>query len=103
MRRWFPNLRNWSIRPIEDTRRSPMLGSAKTAVKYFVYGLIVGLAGDPRSGAETRKEVINWATDAIRSVLSRTSKEVYVARPRSGEREARRFPLAPICDALNKE
>jgi gas vesicle protein len=54
-----------------------MLGNAKTAVKYFVYGLIVGLAVAPRSGAETRKEVINWATEAIRSVLSgSSSKEV---------------------------
>jgi gas vesicle protein len=52
-----------------------MLGNAKTAVKYFVYGLIVGLAVAPRSGAETRKEVINWATDAIRSVLSGNSKQ----------------------------
>jgi hypothetical protein len=76
MRRWSPNLRNWSNRSIEDTRRSSMLGNAKTAVKYFVYGLIVGLAVAPRSGAETRKDVINWATDAIRGVLNGNSKQV---------------------------
>ena len=52
-----------------------MLGSAKTAVKYFVYGLVVGLAVAPRSGAETRKEVVNWATEAIRSVLSGSSSK----------------------------
>lgn len=53
-----------------------MLGNAKTAIKYFVYGLVIGLAVAPRSGAETRKEVINWATDAIRNVLNGGSKQV---------------------------
>ena len=50
-----------------------MLGNARTAVKFFVYGLVVGLAFAPRSGAETRREVMNWATDAIRNVLGGSS------------------------------
>lgn len=50
-----------------------MLGNARTAVKFFVYGLVVGLAFAPRSGAETRREVMNWATDAIRNVLGSSS------------------------------
>ncbi|HWV36058.1 MAG TPA: YtxH domain-containing protein [Thermomicrobiales bacterium] len=36
-----------------------MFGHTRTAVKFFVYGLIVGLLFAPRSGDETRKELFN--------------------------------------------
>ncbi|CAN5769658.1 hypothetical protein BH20CHL3_BH20CHL3_02970 [soil metagenome] len=43
-----------------------MLGSARTAMKFFVYGLILGLMFAPRSGAETRKEVLGWVTETVK-------------------------------------
>ena len=46
-----------------------MFGHARTAVKFFVYGLVAGLLFAPRSGAETRAKVMEWASDAIGSVL----------------------------------
>ncbi len=47
-----------------------MLGSARTAMKFFVYGLILGLLFAPRSGAETRKEVMGWASEAVKDTVS---------------------------------
>lgn len=46
-----------------------MFGHARTAVKFFVYGLLVGLFFAPRSGAETRSEAIDWVTSAVKKVL----------------------------------
>ena len=42
-----------------------MLGNARTAMKFFVYGLILGLVFAPRSGAETRQELMSWVSDTV--------------------------------------
>jgi len=46
-----------------------MLGNARTAMKFFVYGLILGLMFAPRSGAETRKEVLGWVSDTVQETV----------------------------------
>lgn len=46
-----------------------MFGNARTAMKFFVYGLILGLVFAPRSGAETRKEVMDWVSDAVQDTV----------------------------------
>jgi gas vesicle protein len=46
-----------------------MVGRARTALKFFVYGLIVGLLFAPRSGAETRQQALDWAGQTIKNVL----------------------------------
>lgn len=45
-----------------------MIRNMRTAVKFFVYGLLVGLLFAPRSGDETRKELMNWVTSSIKGV-----------------------------------
>lgn len=42
-----------------------MLGKSRTAVKFFVYGLVLGLLFAPRSGEESRARLISWVTDTI--------------------------------------
>ncbi len=58
--------------PIDPPRVEPqpyegdtMFGRARTAVKFLVYGLIIGLMFAPRSGEESRKEAINWVRGLI--------------------------------------
>lgn len=46
-----------------------MIGHARTAVKFFVYGLVLGLMFAPRSGAETRKEVLGWVSGTIQETV----------------------------------
>jgi len=46
-----------------------MLGNARTAVKFLVYGLLIGLFFAPRSGKETRQEVLSWATEAVQDAV----------------------------------
>lgn len=43
-----------------------MIGRARTAVKFFVYGLVVGLLFAPRSGDETREQVLGWVNQTIK-------------------------------------
>jgi len=45
-----------------------MFGHARTAVKFFVYGILAGVFLAPRSGAETRAEAIDWVTNAVKRV-----------------------------------
>lgn len=45
-----------------------MIKNMRTAVKFFVYGLLVGLLFAPRSGAETRKELMNWVGSSVKGV-----------------------------------
>ncbi|MCA9833299.1 MAG: YtxH domain-containing protein [Thermomicrobiales bacterium] len=45
-----------------------MIRHARTAVKFFVYGLIVGLLFSPGSGAENRKKLLDWVSGTIQSV-----------------------------------
>lgn len=46
-----------------------MLRTVRTAFKYFVYGLLVGLFFAPRRGDETRQMVLDWASNALGGVL----------------------------------
>lgn len=45
-----------------------MIRNAKTAVKFFVYGLIAGLLFSPGSGEENRKKLMDSLSGAIKSV-----------------------------------
>lgn len=47
-----------------------MIGHARTAMKFFVYGLVLGLLFAPRSGSETRKEVLGWVSGTIQETVS---------------------------------
>jgi gas vesicle protein len=46
-----------------------MLGRTRTAMKFFVYGLVLGLLFAPRSGEETRKQVIEWVSGTIQDTV----------------------------------
>lgn len=46
-----------------------MIGHARTAVKFFVYGLVLGLLFAPRSGEETRKEVLAWISSTVQETV----------------------------------
>lgn len=45
-----------------------MIRNMRTAVKFFVYGLLAGLMFSPRSGAENRKELMNWVTSSMKGI-----------------------------------
>jgi gas vesicle protein len=45
-----------------------MIKHMRTAVKFFVYGLVAGLMFAPRSGAETRKELIGWVSNSVKDI-----------------------------------
>jgi hypothetical protein len=45
-----------------------MIKHMRTAVKFFVYGLLAGLLFAPRSGADTRKELMNWVSDSVKGM-----------------------------------
>lgn len=45
-----------------------MIRNMRTAVKFFVYGLLAGLLFAPRSGAETRKELMNWFGSSMKGI-----------------------------------
>jgi gas vesicle protein len=47
-----------------------MLRNARTAVKFFVYGIIVGLLFAPQSGAELRKQIFGMLGDAFNDTMS---------------------------------
>ncbi len=42
-----------------------MLRNARTAVKFFTYGIIIGLLFAPQSGAETRKKLFGMLGDSL--------------------------------------
>lgn len=46
-----------------------MIKNARTAVKFFVYGLVAGLLFAPRSGEESRKELLNWLNQTFKETL----------------------------------
>ncbi len=45
-----------------------MIGRARTALKFFVYGLLIGLLFAPRSGEETRRELMGWITSSVKDI-----------------------------------
>jgi gas vesicle protein len=49
-----------------------MLRHTRTATKWLVYGLILGILFAPASGKETRKDIMGWASesfgDAVKAV-----------------------------------
>lgn len=53
-------------RPGWSREEEGMIGRARTAMKFFVYGLVVGLLFAPRSGDETREQVLNWVNQTIK-------------------------------------
>lgn len=46
-----------------------MIRNARTAVKFFVYGIIVGLMFAPQSGSETRKRLLGWIGDTLQDTV----------------------------------
>ena len=44
-----------------------MIGRARTAMKFFFYGLVVGILFAPRSGDETRARLTTWVEDLFKS------------------------------------
>lgn len=46
-----------------------MISHARTAVKFFVYGLVLGLLFAPKRGEETRKEVMGWITSTVQETV----------------------------------
>ena len=46
-----------------------MVDRARTAMKFFVYGLLVGLLFAPSSGEETRGRIMSWAGRMVKDVL----------------------------------
>lgn len=50
-----------------------MIGRARTAVKFFVYGLVGGLLFAPKSGSETRKELTNWVSGTVQDTMKNIS------------------------------
>ena len=47
-----------------------MIRNMRTAVKFFVYGLVAGLLFAPRSGNETRQELLNWVSATVKETAS---------------------------------
>jgi gas vesicle protein len=46
-----------------------VLHTTRTAIKWLVYGLIIGLLFAPASGKETRKELMKWASASVGDAL----------------------------------
>jgi hypothetical protein len=47
-----------------------MLRNARTAVKFFTYGIIVGLLFAPQSGAETRKKLFGMLGGSLSETMN---------------------------------
>jgi hypothetical protein len=47
-----------------------MFDRTRTAVKFLVYGLAIGLLFAPRPGKETRAQVLDFLGQAVRDVLA---------------------------------
>ena len=50
-------------------RRNEMIGRARTALKFFVYGLVLGLLFAPRSGEETRGRIFAWLNQTVKDTV----------------------------------
>jgi len=53
-----------------------MFKNMQTAVKFFVYGLVAGLLFAPRSGNETRQELMSWVTSTVKETASSLSGQM---------------------------
>ncbi|PZR97506.1 MAG: hypothetical protein DLM69_09645 [Candidatus Chloroheliales bacterium] len=62
-----------------------MLRGVRTAAKYFAIGAALGLFFAPRSGEETRQEVINWARNTVGDLMSKEADMVRDLADRVGE------------------
>ncbi|ACZ42170.1 hypothetical protein Tter_1262 [Thermobaculum terrenum ATCC BAA-798] len=47
-----------------------------TAIKWFVYGLTFGILFAPRSGRETRAQIVQWLTGYVSDVLDASSQTI---------------------------
>lgn len=48
-----------------------MFRHSRTAVKWLVYGLVIGLLFAPATGKETRKDLLRWGSESLKD-LTRT-------------------------------
>lgn len=46
-----------------------MFKHTRTALKFFVYGLLVGVFFAPRNGDESRKRFISWITGTAKEAV----------------------------------
>ena len=46
-----------------------MISRARASMKFFVYGLLIGLAFSPYSGKENRSRVMGWFAASVRDVV----------------------------------
>jgi gas vesicle protein len=46
-----------------------MIARTRTALKFFTYGLLIGLLFAPRSGKETRSRILSWTSDSAKSLF----------------------------------
>lgn len=53
-----------------------MIGHARTALKFFVYGLVAGLLFAPKKGDQTRKDVMAWITSTVQEMLGNVTGAV---------------------------
>jgi len=46
-----------------------MLARSRVALKFMTYGILIGVFFAPRSGAQTRREVMTWAKSNFGGLL----------------------------------
>jgi len=46
-----------------------MISRARTAMKFFVYGLLIGIFFAPRSGKDSRNGLIGWVSGTVKNTL----------------------------------
>lgn len=52
-----------------------MLSRMRVAFKFMTYGILLGVFLAPRSGAETRHEIMNWISSLTRGIFGGSSEE----------------------------
>lgn len=46
-----------------------MIGRMRTAMKFFTYGLLIGILFAPRSGKESRSAAIAWVNRTVKETI----------------------------------
>ncbi len=46
-----------------------MISRTRTAMKFFTYGLLIGLLFAPGSGKETRARLMTWVGDNFKGII----------------------------------